>query len=111
MLRRVKVACLVYARDVNVTLTIDMSVTGAHISACATYHRAPFNEKERTSTMFSPQDLCTVLSALRVAEDVYRKDAAAMRTADPQQPRIAEQFERQAKDCMRVAAELEEHHG
>lgn len=54
----------------------------------------------------SPKDQSTAIGALRVAELVYRQDAAAMRVAG--QDRIAEQFERQAKDAMLLAAWLEE---
>lgn len=52
------------------------------------------------------KDQSTVIEALRVAEEVYRKDAATMRVDG--QDRIAEQFERQAKDAMILKAWLEE---
>lgn len=54
----------------------------------------------------SPKDQGTAIEALRVAEEVYRKDAATMRVEG--QDRIAEQFERQAKDAMLLKAWLEE---
>ncbi len=54
----------------------------------------------------SPKDQATALAALRVAEQTYREDAAKMRVEG--QDRIAEQFERQAKDAMRLTERMEE---
>lgn len=52
------------------------------------------------------QDLSTIISALRIAEDVYRKDAATMHVQH--QPRIAEQFDLQARECLKLRLRLED---
>lgn len=54
---------------------------------------------------FSPSQMCTLLHALRVAEQTYREDAAAMHAAG--QERIARQFDQQIKDAMQLAARIE----
>jgi hypothetical protein len=51
-------------------------------------------------------DVQTIINALRVAEEVYRKDARDSHVVG--HDRLAEQFKRQANDVVRIADELEE---
>lgn len=53
-----------------------------------------------------PKDHGTAMAALRVAAEAYCNDAKRMRGEG--QHRLAEQFERQAKDAMQLAAYIEE---
>jgi hypothetical protein len=52
----------------------------------------------------SPTDTYTVVNALRCAASIYQKDAIALANENA---RLAEQFDRQCREALRIADQLE----